>query len=81
MPENRKKRAARQKKYNARPDQIKRRTARNKVRRQAIRKHGKAKLKGKDLDHKDGNPLNNSKGNTRVVSIKKNRGRNNNKGK
>lgn len=46
-----------------------------------IKKHGKAALKGKDVDHKDGNPRNNAPSNLRIMSRKKNRGRNNNKGK
>jgi len=34
---------------------------------------------GKDLDHKDGNPLNNSSKNLRMVNRSFNRGRDNNK--
>ncbi len=37
------------------------------------KKHGKHKLKGKDIDHKDGNALNNSDSNLRVRSINSNR--------
>lgn len=33
------------------PEQVQRREARNKVRRKAVKKYGKAKLKGKELDH------------------------------
>lgn len=33
--------------------------------------------KGQDVDHKDGNPRNNSPSNLRAMSIKRNRGRNN----
>jgi hypothetical protein len=36
---------------------------------------GKSKIKGKDIDHKDGNPLNNSRSNLRVRSKSKNRSR------
>ena len=36
----------------------------------------KAKLAGKDVDHKDSNPRNNSPSNLRVSSIKRNRARN-----
>jgi len=39
-------------------------------------KAGKVRVgDGKDLDHKDNNPRNNSPGNTRVMSEKANRGR------
>ena len=49
------------------------------ARRQAIR-DGLVKLgDDKDIDHKDGNPMNNSKSNLRVMSRSKNRSRNNNK--
>lgn len=33
------------------PAQVKRREARNRARRKAVRKYGKAALKGKELDH------------------------------
>lgn len=63
--------------YAAQPEQKKRRAQRNKARRAAIRKYGKSALKGKDIDHKDGNPMNGCKSNLRVMSVRKNRGRNN----
>jgi len=63
--------------YQAQPEQKKRRAQRNKARRAAIRKYGKANLVGKDIDHKDGNPMNGSNSNLRVMSVHKNRGRNN----
>jgi len=44
------------------------RASRNKVRRQALRKGTVKKGDGKAIDHKDGNPRNNSKGNLRVTS-------------
>ena len=47
--------------YHKKPAQKKRRAARNTARRR------------KDVDHKDGNPRNNSKGNLRVQSKSKNR--------
>lgn len=81
MAEDKAKRAARQKEYNARPENKKKRAANNRARRLMIKKHGKAALKGKDVDHKDGNPRNNTPSNLRIMSRKKNRGRNNNKGK
>ena len=59
--------------YHSKPAQKKRRAARNKSRATAI-KSGKArKGDGKDVDHKDRNPKNNSRKNTRVVSKSKNR--------
>jgi hypothetical protein len=40
-----------------------------------IKKHGKAKLRGKDVDHKDSNPRNNGYSNLRIMSKSKNRAR------
>lgn len=62
--------------YQGKPEQIKRRSSRNKARRLAIKKHGKAAVNGKDIDHKDRNPHNNSSSNLRIQSKKENRGRN-----
>lgn len=62
--------------YHSRPEQIKRRSSRNKARRLMIKKRGKSSVKGKDVDHKDRNPNNNSVSNLRIQSKKKNRGRN-----
>lgn len=47
-----------QAKYNAKPEQKKRRAARNKARRQMIAAGKAKKGDGKDVHHKDGNPLN-----------------------
>ena len=59
--------------YHSRPEQIKRRSARNKARRLAV-KIGKAKKgDGRDIHHRDGNPLNNKKGNLRSMSKSANR--------
>ena len=59
--------------YHSRPEQIKRRSARNKARRLAI-KMGKAKVgDGKDIHHRDGNPMNNKNGNLRSMSKSANR--------
>ena len=64
------KRSKYQRKYNSKPAQVKRRSNRNKARR---------KLKcpaGKDVHHKDGNPMNNSRSNLTCSSVKKNRSKN-----
>ena len=58
---------------------VKQRTARTLARRK-MEKEGKCcKGDGKDVDHKNGNPEDNSSGNLRVMSASKNRGRDNNK--
>lgn len=58
------------------PEQIARRSARNKARRLMEKKVGKAALKGKDVDHKK--PLSqggsNDLSNLQVTSVKYNRG-------
>ena len=62
-------------KYHAQPEQKKRRAERNKARTEAVKTHGKAALKGKDIDHKT--PLSKggstAKSNCRVVSVHSNR--------
>lgn len=62
--------------YHGKPSQIKRRAGRVKARREMLKVHGKKKLAGKDIDHKDRNPNNNSKSNLRIQAPSKNRGRN-----
>lgn len=62
--------------YHSKPEQRARRSSRNKARRLAVKKHGKAAVRGKDVDHKDRNPMNNSSSNLRIQSKKENRGRN-----
>mgnify|MGYP001202763383 FL=1 len=64
----------RQRAYNSRPEQKKRRAQRNGARRAAERIHGKASLRGKEVDHVGASTkggLNNAK--TRIISRKLNR--------
>ena len=63
------------KRYESSPEQIRRRASRNAARRRAIASRGLSAVKGKDVDHKNGNPLDNRASNIRVESAKKNRGR------
>ena len=56
---------------NSRPKTLKDGANRKRARKK-LTKAG-VKVKGKDVDHKDGNPQNNSKGNLRAVSKSKNR--------
>lgn len=75
--------AAEYKNYHASPEQKKKRASRNAARAQ-MEKAGKVrKGDGKDVDHKSGNPKDNSKGNLRVQSKSANRSfpRNKNAGK
>lgn len=59
--------------YQGKPAQKKRRAQRNTARRK-MEKAGKVrKGDGKDVDHKDGNPKNNSKGNLKIKSKASNR--------
>jgi hypothetical protein len=59
--------------YHGKPEQVKNRSSRNKARRK-LEKEGRVKPgDGKDVDHKDGNPKNNSRGNLRVRDKSKNR--------
>tara|TARA_Y100001938_G_C8071180_1_gene423158 strand:- start:725 stop:946 length:222 start_codon:yes stop_codon:yes gene_type:complete len=62
--------------YQGRPLQIKRRSSRNKARRKMVKQVGKNRLNGKDIDHRDRNPMNNSRKNLRITSKKRNRSRN-----
>lgn len=60
--------------YHAKPEQKKRRAARNKARRKMAARGRVRKGDGKDVHHKDRNPRNNSDSNLSVTSRKKNRG-------
>ena len=62
--------------YHGSEKQRARRSSRNKARRKATQLYGKAALKGKDVDHRDRNAMNNSRSNLRISSISKNRARN-----
>jgi hypothetical protein len=63
--------------YHGKPEQIKRRAGRNAARTLLTKRLGASAVKGKDVDHKDRNTRNNSPSNLRLMSVKKNRGRNN----
>jgi hypothetical protein len=59
--------------YQGTPEQIKRRAARNKARRELMKAGLVRKGDGKDVNHKDGNPLHNSRSNLNVESKSANR--------
>jgi len=62
--------------YHSRSEQIERRSSRNKARRKVVKYNGKASVAGKDVDHKDRNPMNNSRKNLRIQYKSKNRSNN-----
>lgn len=62
-------------KYQSSTKSKKDRASRNKVRRKLMAEGRVHKGDGKDIDHKDGNPRNNSRKNLRVTSKKLNRGK------
>ncbi len=64
------------KRYHKRRKQKLRRAGRNKARRKLMKAGRVRKGDGKDVDHKDRNPRNNSSKNLRVQSRKRNRSRN-----
>lgn len=70
MPRNYKKEY---KNYQGKPAQKKRRAMRNKVRRLMERAGKVKKGDGKDVHHRDGNPMNANKSNLKVVRRSKNR--------
>ena len=59
--------------YHSRPDQIARRSARNSARRIVAKKVKEEDLEGKDVHHKDNDPLNNDHNNLSVVTQHYNR--------
>lgn len=59
--------------YQGRPEQIRNRSNRNKARREMMKQYGKAALDGHDIDHTDGNPMNNSLQNLKITTKKYNR--------
>lgn len=61
--------------YHAKPEQRKRRSERTMARNKAIKEGRVKKGDGKEIDHKDFNPANNSKSNQRIVSRSTNRKR------
>lgn len=68
--------AARQRaqaKYNAKPEQKKRRAARNAARRKMIKEGRAHKGDGRDVGHANGNPRDNRPGNLRMESKRQNR--------
>ena len=70
---NTKARQAAQKKYNAKPEQVNKREARNKARYQMIKKGKARKGDGKDVEHIDGNALNDKPSNWKMGTKKANR--------
>jgi len=62
--------------YHSKPEQKKDRAGRNGARRMMKKKYGNSLL-GRDVDHKDRNPRNNSMSNLRIQSKSINRSRNN----
>ena len=59
--------------YHGKPDQLDNRSSRNKARRKLSKVVGASKLRGKDVDHKNGDPKDNSVGNLTAMSKSKNR--------
>lgn len=57
--------------YHSKPKQIKRRASRNAARKKVLN----GRKSTKDVDHKDGNPMNNSRKNLRLSTKSRNRAR------
>lgn len=62
-----------QAKYNSKPEQVKRRTSRNKARRMMIKAGRAHKGDGKDVGHRNGNPMDDKMSNYKMQSKKSNR--------
>ena len=62
--------------YHSKPEQKANRAARNRARLKIRKRVGPAAIAGKDVDHKDRNPQNNSTSNLRIQSKRRNRSRN-----
>ena len=60
--------------YGAKPEQITRRSSRNKARAKLVKTGAVRKGDGKDVAHKNDNPMSNGRKNLAVQSRKKNRG-------
>ena len=69
--------------YHSKPEQIKKRAKRNEARRKMMAAGKVKRGDGRDVDHKNGDPTDNSPGNLRVQSKSQNRSfpRNKNAGK
>jgi len=61
--------------YHGKSEQIHRRAGRNAARRKVAANRGKSALRGKDVNHRDGNTWNNKSSNLSVESKAVNRGR------
>lgn len=62
-----------QAKYNSKPEQVARRTSRNKARREMVAAGKAHKGDGKDVGHKNGNPMDDRLSNYRMQTRKDNR--------
>lgn len=62
-----------QAKYNSKPEQVERRTSRNKARAQMIAAGKAYKGDGKDVGHKNGNPLDDKMSNYKIQTKHSNR--------
>lgn len=58
--------------YKSKPAQIEKRVGRNEARAIMEKKVGKAALKGKEINHRDGDPTNNSLKNLQIMSPTRN---------
>lgn len=75
-PNSKKNTPARQRaqaKYNSKPEQVKRRMARNRARAKMVREGKARKGDGKDVAHLNNNPMKNSSSNLKMQSKAKNR--------